>query len=492
MDRRLPLILLPAAAAAALALRSRLAPPAAETELVLLDRFVASSSSPLDLEAASNALALLPVRSGLISTGKRGEIRGVLARRWEASEDFRRWRFEFRNDLAFETGETIRPSHLARAWTRLAAELRRRGSEDPLLSKLEGWDAPGPDGSISGLSHDETSVTLRFRKPFPRLLAHAGNVAYAVTAESCWDARSGAWVCERKAVSSGPYRVERWDRDSLTLRLRPDFPARDRHPRAPRVIRIGGRSAPAGAVPVHFQDSKSPPEDPAFRFSGGMESAVGYAYCNSWTHPESPCRDAGARRRMRERFAARLREGGRGFPNSFFPLSVPGIREGDPKPRPADAAPKGALRVPTRSRSPAGDPVHAALELAAKDLGISLVERPVDYARFTRDLVPGLPEYEHDLTYFTSGIDPEDPVESLRAMFLSRESSRLPDPTGRIRTLLEQEPVDLPAVNDGIWDDALIWPLGHVQNGLWTKGGADLSLLNANNAVPALQWVGID
>ncbi|OIO04410.1 MAG: hypothetical protein AUJ52_15425 [Elusimicrobia bacterium CG1_02_63_36] len=492
MDRRFPILILLAAAAAAAVFfgcgRSR-----APTELHLRRGFVPTSSNPLDLEAASNAMALIPVRAPLVSTGKRGEIRGVLASRWKASADFREWRFEFRDDLAFETGEIIRPAHFAAAWTQFAAELRRRGSDDALLSKLEGFASPEPDGSISGLSFDEHSLTLRFRTGFPRLLAHAGDVAYALTHASCREPDTGAWICARKAVSSGPYRIVRWDKDGLELRLRRDFPARDRHPRAPDVIRFDDARSGTNSVEVRFQDSKSPLDDPAFRFLGGMESAIGYAYCNSWTHPKSPCRDAGSRRTMRARFYAELRKAGREFPNSFFPLSIPGIREGTADPRPSDAAPRGTFRVPkSAATADRPDPVHDALAKTAVELGFRLEPRGVEYGDFFRELTPGLGEYRLDLMYFTGALDPEDPVESVRSMFLSRESTRLPDPTGRIRAYLEREPVDLSAVNDVIWEDALVWPLGHVRNGLWTKGGADLSQINGNDAVPALQWVGIE
>jgi len=83
-----------------------------------------------------------------------------------------------------------------------------------------------------------------------------------------------------------------------------------------------------------------------------------------------------------------------------------------------------------------------------------------------------------DISGGFSGILVEDPDSDIRFMFQSKEGIRLPDLDGRISKELERTKIDVNAVNRLIWDQALIWPIGHFSYGLWVKSKYDLSRLN--------------
>lgn len=469
--------------------------PPHDRELRVYLRPLARSSDPLDLEGLSNSRTLNGVRSGLVGVGKLGEIQGLLAKRWEAANDFRVWKFTFRRGMTFETGEEIRPADLAASWVDLARELRRRRSRGGPLQALIGYESPEPNGGIAGLTYDEDSITLRFAQPQPKLLTQLAKAQYAVTHPGCRDPVTRAWRCARKAVSSGPYRIETWTDQEVTLRLRDDFPREFRHPNAAESIRIGESREFRETANAIFRHSGRPAMPEGFRFAGGMSSSIGYAYCVSWRHKTSPCRDLRERRILRDRFFHFIQGKSEDFRWSFLPLAVPGVREGKiPNPLPLGAVPgmTGTLRVEamTNPEEPTPSLRRGFLE-TTESLGMRLVEVPVDESMMLSNLARDRSEYDYDLVFFAGTIDQNDPTTSIRKMFLSEEGARLPDPTGRISRELHRAHPDFGRINDLVWEDAIVWPMGYVGLGIWVRDEIDLSLYNPATGTEPLHWLGL-
>lgn len=128
------------------------------------------------------------------------------------------------------------------------------------------------------------------------------------------------------------------------------------------------------------------------------------------------------------------------------------------------------------------------LRATAADLGMRYVDAPTNLKQAYIELDPQLPSYTNDLDFFSVEMNLEDPEYSVRFMFRSKEGARLPDPTGRIETLLAGEFVDFTAINDLLWDDSIVWPLGHTTYGLWVHKKVDLSQVNMISIAP--QWIG--
>jgi len=473
----------------------------AQRELQVYTMPMPWSSDPKELYIGNISRILGATRSGLVSTGKKGEIQGILAENWEASDDFRVWKFHFRKGLVFETGEKILPSNLADSWIWLANHFRSKKSETTFLERLEGYHTPGPNGEIAGLVADEDSLTLRFKNPAPKLLSKIDDPRYSVTHPHCRDKKSNKWSCERKTISSGPYRITRWKKNEIELRLRPDFPAGLHHPRAAETIIVSDTPAMRASANVLFSSSADDEIDKKkFRFSGGTESTIGFSYCVSWTHPDSPCYTRKGRQSLRDRFFKFL-EGAILFENfvihrSFFPLSLPGIKESTLLEQATTGTiPElnGTLRIQAIGDQPEGPgPIERNFEKTAESFGMKLVEVPTDATVLFSEMEPNRPSYQYDLIFVSNTIDLNDFDANIRSWFLAKTGARLPDETGNIRRELMKEKLDLQTINELLWEDAIIWPSGHVTPGIWAPEEIDLSLINQEAKYETLKWLGFN
>lgn len=440
-----------------------------------------SSADPLDADQIHHSIAFGPLHSTLVDRGRKGELLGGLAESWRSSADFTEWSFVFRAGTTYETGEAVRPEHLAASWGRLRAKMAARGSKHPLFDRLR----PERPMTVDG-----RTLTLRFKEPFPKLLNHVSDEILGLVHPSCLAAGSGGWACGRKPVSSGPYRLTAWDESGVTLRLRDDFPAERRHPRAFGEVRIVSDPNLRASADVVYSLSRED-HPPGAKFVGGMDSAIAYARCQSWSKKGSPCADRAARSALRDRFYAELSASGFAVPRTFFPPSIPGI-----SPLAAPAGPGASVRVGEVAFDPVGGraaflaPADDALERAVSSLGGRAVRRPVPTGRRFAELAPGLARYENDLAFFMVEITLEDPKASVRFMFESAEGVRLPDPTGRILAELRLPKPDLQTVNARLWDDAIIWPVAHAGFGVWVGARTDASLTNDARVATPLAWLG--
>lgn len=437
-------------------------------------------------------MAFAPVYSGLVSYSRPGEYTGLLASSWTASGDFRTWEFQLREGLRFETGEEITADDVVAAWRRLARLMAARGSQGSVLQELDGYDgfARGK-GELRGLAARNGAVRLSFQSPVPRLLAALSETMFSVVSPSCFDAATGAWKCARRAVSSGPYRVARWDDGLFELELRDDFPEQFRHPRPLRRVQYKASWRPE-RPDIAFSSSNRRPSSPGYSFHGGMESGVSYVRCASWRVPGSACHGRDRRARLREEFYAALAERGFRPARSFFALLIPGVREFAPEPRSgAPAGQAGALRA---DRFPGGyafaDACNGAVEEAAGRVGRAFTSVTLSEADWDAAQDPSRPRPAADIVYGATEVTADQSASSVRYMFVSREGARLPDPTGRIVRTLGREPLDFQAVNALLWDDAVIWPIEHFAWGTWATSEFDRSQLNTAIPSPRIHWVG--
>lgn len=450
------------------------------------------SSDPMDIDHMSNNMAFAPVYSGLVSDFERGSYQGVLAESWTASADHRTWAFTMRRGIRFEDGTEVDAGHVVSSWRRLAKLKRKRGSGGGFMERLEGYDRPGPGGDISGLSHDGRSIALRFREPYPNLLAALSETVNSVVSPACFNPESGAWVCSRSAHSSGPYRVVRWDDAGVELALRPDFPGTLRHPKAAARAVLSDRWS-AQEADLIFGASDRRPAAGDFSFQGGLESGIAFVHCLSWARPGGACADPAVRRTLRGAFVESLKGRGAEVAGSFFPSVIPGVsgRPGHPD--------RGGRRAGLRGADVTFDPVrgkgrgvdlNAALESAITAAGGRPVRAELTPKEWDAHLDPRLPNRKADILFAATEVTPDQSESSVRFMFLSKEGIRLPDPTGRIRKELSKERLDFGRIDDLLHEDALVWPYRHFAWGTWTRRDVDMSRVNVALPNPRLQWVG--
>ncbi len=442
------------------------------------------SSDPIHYDAFVHHIAFTSVYSGLVTQYRKGEYLGVLAEKWEASKDHRVWSFQFRKGVTFETGEEIQPSHLIASWNRVMQIQKRRGSEAGFFDKLE------PDG----ISHDDSSITLRFREPFPRLLDTIGFGLYSVIHPQCFDRDTGDWKCERSVISSGPYKVAKWDHSEVLLELRKEYPTSLRHPSAIQSVAIIWDKEQRLLSDLVIGASKEDLTAQNYIFYGGAESDIAFIRCQSWTDKKSVCHDAELRKALRQAFYTELERLGLHVTRSFFPLAIPGIREPSTDSTVTDALSRvKGKNVSYRVFAPDVPFLSActtALSSAATSLGLRFRDEFGPKRQMIADLAPNLPSYTNDLVSIVTGILIDDPEADVRFMFKSKEGIRLPDPTGRAAMELSKVKPDLQRINEALWDDAIIWPVMHFAGGMWAKAHYDFSMLNTVLPPAAIHWIG--
>lgn len=457
-------------------------PAASDESAVFWNGTQPFSADPIDADEIVHSIAFGPVQATLVDKGRKGSLLGGLAESWTADADFKRWDFVLREGLRYETGEPVRGCDVTASWERLRALMLRRGSKNPV------FDALAQD---RGLSCDERTVSLRLRIPIKNLPLHLSDEIYALAHPSCYAKAGGAWLCGRKPIASGPYRLSRWDGSGIELALRDDFPTDRRHPRAYRRIRVVSDSASRRSADLLYSLSKEVDVPPGLRFYGGMDSAIGYARCQSWSKAGTPCGDRASRRRLRDAYYRELAKLGRAPSGSFFPLSIAGIRP----PSPAEPEPGGArlgtvFVRPFKGQRSFLSVSNVALQAAIESLGGTYVAKETSNEQRYKELTPGLPRYENDIVHFLTEVTLDDPRSSVRFMFTSKEGARLPDPTGRIASELRRADFDLQEVNQFLHDDAIIWPFVHAGFGVWAGDSTDVSLANTGSVIVPLAWLG--
>jgi hypothetical protein len=90
-----------------------------------------------------------------------------------------------------------------------------------------------------------------------------------------------------------------------------------------------------------------------------------------------------------------------------------------------------------------------------------------------------------------TGIRIDYPLRDLHFMFFSKEGIRLPDEDGSISKEIEGSSPDISRVNIKLWEQAIVWPVKHVDYGVWYRPEYyDLKYLNTSLPPLELQWIG--
>ena len=84
----------------------------------------------------------------------------------------------------------------------------------------------------------------------------------------------------------------------------------------------------------------------------------------------------------------------------------------------------------------------------------------------------------------------DSPHHDVQFMFLSQQGIKLPDQTGEIKKYVRAALFSVQRVNEMLWDQAIVWPIGHMALGIWKKESS-ISLNSYNLVLPPLdlQWI---
>ncbi|MBI4924461.1 MAG: hypothetical protein HY843_00940 [Bdellovibrio sp.] len=193
-------------------------------------------------------------------------------------------------------------------------------------------------------------------------------------------------------------------------------------------------------------------------FYGPIPSNIAYVHCSSWLSVTSICYKKENRVVLRNEFYRALTEQG---------------------------------TKPTLLKNALYKNLNHAFDLVAEKLhlGINVVDIP--FKQRFKEVDPDLKKRSFDISVRSTDILVDDPMADIRFMFLSKEGIRLPDTDGRILKELKKENFDPQVINELLWDQAVIWPIGHFAFGLWAKKHIDFSMLNTVLSPTDFQWIGL-
>jgi MarR-like DNA-binding transcriptional regulator SgrR of sgrS sRNA len=452
----------------------------------------------VDYDALIHHIAFTSVHAWLVTDYHAGgSYQGELAESWQSSPDFKEWKFVLRPGMTFENGDPITTDNVIDSWIRVVRILNAKGSPPSVFVNLVGYaDFPGKTQTISGMTHDDRSITLRYSKPMPKLLDDLAFGLYAVVHPSCFDRKTGQWLDKRKTIASGAYRVQEWDDQHLLLALRKDYPASLRHPRPLSRVEIRWDAQRPGSPDLVIAHSRSDLAAQGYSFYGGAESHIGYLRVQSWTDPASPLANRDFRRSLRDAFYEELEKQSVHPVRSFFPLAIKGVHEMPATADPTQASLPSAAKqarirfCPFSASMPLAAEGSEAMKNAANRFGMRFEIADTKLKDLIAEWGPGAHRFKEEISGFGTSIDLDDPDGDIRFMIRSKEGVCLPDPTGKAVAATAQSPIDAQKVNEILWADAIIWPVVHYSQGLWTKPNLDTSLMNRQvNSIP-LQLLG--
>ncbi len=440
------------------------------------------STDPLEFDYHVHHVTQSPVLATLVTQYKLGEPTGMIASSWQVGPDGLRWLFHIRSGLHFDDGEPLLPSSIEKCWRRASAVLARKKSNAGFLEHVAKFKA------------DDKKFTLeiQLKKPIPRLLDFLSFGQYAICSEKDFDPKSLTWRNPQTAIASGPYRIKSWTQNSYTLELRDlsAFPSDWRHPKSPHEIAVSQQeSGSSDVIPGTDLDILSMPEKSKYSFLGGAVSNFSFVRCVSSHDIQSFCASQENRRWLFDAIAGEIRIRNILIPDRLLPVS-PEAQHSHAEARIRPTATK-TLRIGVRTtQNKAIMSFFDALRSVCSKNKIHLIEIPIRpqelFRHFSDPADPAV-----DLITLSSGVLLEYPEDDVRFMFRSKEGIQLPDPTGKISKILDQEKVDFAAIEKNLKEDALVLPLAHFRPGIWVSKRVDASLLNTIQPPTALHFLGL-
>ena len=457
--------------------------------------WVPTSMDPFDYDSFAHHVSARSLIGSLVTQYKTGEFIGLLADHWGVSEDKKIWTFHIRPGIQFENGDLVTADIIVKSWVRLAVLLNKKQSHSDFFSLIEGMDQLSSlSQTVPGLVAGNDSVTIRLKKPFSKTLETLSFGLYGIVHPVDYDSATGNWIDKKKIISSNAYRLKSWNKDSIELEMRPSFLPQIVHPLPIRKLKLvwDSNSKDLSKIVVSDSNDRSMPKN--FTFYGGSPSGIVYGRCLSWKLKDGLCSTQEGRLVIRDLLYQSLEAQGIQPVRSFFPLGMQGIKSMtiNRTESPIRLTKPTALKIFYRKKT--GNEIFEKIRSQISDTGkknnIAITEVDMPPNEFVASLDPDLTAYKADIALHATGVLIEDPASDIRFMVLSKEGIRLPDTDGRIREEIGKEGFSPQRVNEIIWDQGVVFPLGHFAMGVWATDELDLHLLNSVLPPLEFQWIG--
>ncbi len=232
--------------------------------------------------------------------------------------------------------------------------------------------------------------------------------------------------------------------------------------------------------------------DSTFEYIGSAEGfKIGYVQCYSWDKKNSPLNNLNLRKWLRYKFYRGLQKSNFEVINSFFPLSLSGVKKftlNFEVQKPSFNKFKiitHTLNAGSKLKENANlKSIPEVFDAALKNIG---EDADIDVQQIKYDEHMEI-EKVMDLAINGTGIEAEEFIDTVRFMFLSKHGINLPDSTGRILDELKKVSPDIDIINREIWDQAIIWPIRHYSKGFWFKKDSKINYNQINLNIPSIDF----
>lgn len=447
-----------------------------------------TSTDPLDYDYSIHHNTMRSVFSSLVTMYKAGALAPQVAKKWSVSEDKKIWTFEIDEQWTFENGDKVTPEIVLKNFKRVLILKNRTNSKSGLLEFLVDADKLNSfDADIKGLTIDKNSVVFTFVKPVTDVLEKISFGLYGIAHPSDYT-ENAEWINKKKAIASGFYKIVEWDKDKFVLELRKNVhPERISEKSIKKVKFIFPEDmGKIGDAALVFSDrlSNSLNESEWSFASTTLDNKIIYIQVMNWDDKTSVYSDKTFRQNLRNIFYKNLEKAGMKPRTSFFPLSINGVKEFSVEMTSQINSKVEAIRTQPffvtkykeeKKKKSQGDIFAEAFyglcsEVNAKPQINNYPENSSDEKRV------------FDIQYLGTGISIFSPREDIRFAFLSKQGIMLPDESGKILKVLNED-FDIQSINEELWDQAIIWPIKHYSSGFWYKNESDLNFKNLNLAL---------
>lgn len=459
-------------------------------------RFKPNSTDPLKYDLSVHHVAMRSVFASLVSMYENGRVAPQIASSWSHTDNKMTWKVKLNSNWSFSNGEKISSQDILRSFKRVILIKNQTDSSSGFLEFLKGFkDFHSLEDDIDGLKIINDEIVFYFVKPMPDFLEKVSFGFYSIVHPSQYDSK-GKWINNKKAISSGLYKISKWDDDHFELELRDDITFIQHHDGMIKKIAFSFSLDPSEVLKTDLIlrerfNYLTDPDD--WEYASTMEdSNIVYVKVMKWDDPKSPLSLTENRRLLRSIFYKNLQSVGFKPIKSFFPLSISGVREITEEDRREKFNFEGRkFTVP-----PFFAPLKSIKNKDKKELG-ELYR--LGFEKFCQEInavanFENYPENEieekkvFEMQFLGTGISVENPLDDVKFMFLSKNGIQLPDEGGEIKDHLLKDNVNLQLINQELWNQAIIWPVRHYSQGFWVKKSSDIDLSRLNLAMNPIDF----
>lgn len=453
--------------------------------LIVWSRFEPTSADPMDYDQLVHHQTFRSVFSSLVSVYKLGEISPQIAKSWETNEDKTEWVLEIDEKWTFDNDEKVTTKDVLKSLTRLILLKNKQNSKSGLLEYLiDSEKVVNLESEFSGLKISSSKIYFKFNRPMPAFLEKISFGLYSIIHPSLYD-KNGVWKKDQKLIASGAYRVTKWEKGIFNLELRENHYLNLKKYLLKSIhFNFSKKLSEIRKSDLMFREKLNPVIDKTeWEFHTlRANNSITYIQVMNWNDRKNSFGSRSFRTKIRDLYYDAMEKEGVEVTRSFFPVSIENVstftsgkieildlKGADLKTQPffidQDLKAQGIIELGLRFKT--------AFERMAKSLNANPVIN--EYPERIED-----EKKVFDFQFLGTSLLIDEPDEDIKFMFLSKQGIQLPDESGEISELLNNEKIDVQAVNQKLWEQAIIWPVRHYSTGIWLKKSSKIDLSELN------------